>query len=58
MSRNCASEIWIYATAMIALFILFSGRGRDWKVVLLPATIAQCTAISTIVFWGKSHHPG
>jgi hypothetical protein len=50
------SRIWAYATAMLALSILFSGRGRDWKVVLLPATITLGAAISTIVVWGKSDH--
>jgi hypothetical protein len=49
------SRIWAYATAMIALSLLFSGRERDWKITLLPATIAMSAAISTVVIWGKSH---
>ena len=48
------SRIWAYATGMIALSILFSGPGRDWKVILLPATIASGAALSTVVIWGKS----
>jgi hypothetical protein len=49
------SRIWAYATGMIALSILFAGPGRDWKVILLPATIASGAALSTIVVWGKSN---
>jgi hypothetical protein len=48
------AKIWAYATGMIALSILFSGPGRDWKVILLPATIVSGAAISTIVVWGQS----
>lgn len=50
------SRIWAYATAMIALSILFSGPKRDWKVIFLPTAIALSAAISTIVVWGKSNH--
>jgi hypothetical protein len=49
------SRIWAYATGMIALSVLFGGPGRDWKVTLLPATIASGAALSTIVVWGKSN---
>jgi hypothetical protein len=50
------SRIWAYATAMLLISILFSGRGRDWKVIFLPTTIAFGAAISTIVVWGKSRY--
>jgi hypothetical protein len=42
---------------MMALSILFSGRGQNWPVVLLPSTIALSAAASTIVVWGKSRYP-
>jgi hypothetical protein len=50
------SKIWAYATAMLLISIFFSGRGRDWKVIFLPTTIAFGAAISTIVVWGKSRY--
>lgn len=50
------SRIWAYATMMLLLSILFSGRGRDWKVIFLPVTIAFGAAVSTIVVWGGRHH--
>ena len=50
------SKIWAYATASIALSVLFAVPGRSWKVVLLPSTIALGATISTIVIWGKSNY--
>ncbi len=50
------SKIWAYATASIALSVLFAGPGRSWKVVLLPSTIALGATISTMAIWGKSNH--
>lgn len=49
------SKIWAYATASIALSVLFAGPGRSWKVILLPSTIALGATISTIAIWGKSN---
>jgi hypothetical protein len=50
------SKIWAYATASIAVSVLFAGPGHSWKVVLLPSTIALGATISTIAIWGKSNH--
>ena len=50
------SKIWAYATASIALSVLFAGPGRSWKVILLPSTIALGATISTIAIWGKSNY--
>jgi hypothetical protein len=50
------SRIWAYATAMLALSIVFSGPGKDWKVIFLPTTIALGAAISTIAVWGRPRH--
>jgi hypothetical protein len=49
------SKIWAYATASIALSVLFAGPGRSWKVILLPSTIALGATISTVAIWGKSN---
>jgi hypothetical protein len=48
------SRIWAFSTGTIALSVLFSRSGEDWKAILLTAIIVSGAAMSTIVVWGRS----